>query len=312
MPAMHGSGAPDARMTRTGPHVAERTDRAAQQPALPYRGQSVALLTRHGKDAVIAPVLDAATGCRVVHVDGYDTDRLGTFTRDIPRAGTQLDAARTKARLGMQLSGMTVGLGSEGAFGSDPMTGLVPWNVEMVAWVDDRAGIEVVGTAHGAAMFAHLLTPDLTNARAFAAQWGFPGHGIVMRPAHRDDARIHRDVTSWDALDAGFMRMRAQASNGLVFLETDLRAHANPTRMDMIRRATVDLAARLGARCPACAAPGFWRVERVPGLPCADCGAPTGDPRADVIGCVRCPHRETRACAEPAAADPSRCDHCNP
>lgn len=299
-------------MTCTGPGVAECTDRAAQRSTLTYRNQAVALLTRHGKESVIAPVLDVATGCRVVLVDGYDTDRLGTFTRDIPRAGTQLDAARTKARLGMQLSGMTVGLGSEGAFGRDPVTGLVPWNVEMVAWVDDRAGIEVVGTAYGAANFAHLLTPDLAEARAFAAQWGFPGHGIVMRPAHRDDARIHRDVASQTALDTDFMRLRAQAANGLVFLETDLRAHANPTRMDMIRRGTVDLAARLGAYCPACAAPGFWRVERVAGLPCADCGTPTGDPRADVLGCVRCPHRETRARAESDTADPSRCDYCNP
>ena len=53
-----------------------------------YRGCSVALLTQHGKESVIAPVLDAALACRVRLVTGFDTDLLGTFTRDVARAGT--------------------------------------------------------------------------------------------------------------------------------------------------------------------------------------------------------------------------------
>ena len=64
-----------------------------------YAGQRVALLTQHGKERVIAPVLNAALGCSVERVDGFDTDTLGSFTLDIPRAGTQLKAARKKARL---------------------------------------------------------------------------------------------------------------------------------------------------------------------------------------------------------------------
>ena len=53
-----------------------------------YAGAEFALLTRHGKQRVIAPAREDALGCRVHHVDGYDTDLLGTFTRDIPRFGT--------------------------------------------------------------------------------------------------------------------------------------------------------------------------------------------------------------------------------
>ena len=108
--------------------------------AFSYKDQEVALLTQHGKERVIASVLDAAVGCRVKRVDGYDTDLLGTFTRDIPRAGTQLEAARTKARLGMKLSGLPLGLASEGAFGADPMIGLFPWNTEVLIWMDDMLG----------------------------------------------------------------------------------------------------------------------------------------------------------------------------
>jgi hypothetical protein len=277
-----------------------------------YKGQEVALLTQHGKERVIAPVLDAALGCRVRRVAGYDTDLLGTFTRDIPRAGTQREAARKKARLGMALAGLPIGLASEGAFGADPMIGMFPWNTEVLIWIDDLHGLEVVGTARGKANFAHLLTPDCAAAEAFARRWGFPEHQLVIRPEREDDPRIRKGNASRADLEAGFAWARRESAQGLVFLETDVRAHANPTRQENIRRAAEDLASRLCSLCPACGAPGFWRVERVPGLPCEDCGAPTEEARAEVLGCVRCAHRVTREYSEPETADPARCDYCNP
>jgi hypothetical protein len=91
-----------------------------------YSGRRVALLTQHGKERVIAPVLDAARDCRVEWVNGFDTDLLRTFTGDIPRTGSQLEAARRKARIGMELSGLPLGRASGGAFGPDPMAGLFP------------------------------------------------------------------------------------------------------------------------------------------------------------------------------------------
>jgi predicted nucleic acid-binding Zn-ribbon protein len=97
-----------------------------------------------------------------------------------------------------------------------------------------------------------------------------------------------------------------------VFLESDLRAHANPTRMEMIRQAAEDLVKKLLSPCPACGAPGFWLVERLSGLPCADCGAPTRETRAEVHGCLKCAHRETRERTDRQHADPGRCDYCNP
>ena len=95
-----------------------------------YRGSSVALLTQHGKEKVVAPLLAAAIGCDVVLVTGFDTDQLGTFTRDIPRSGTQIEAARKKARIGMGLASLPLGLASEGSFGPDPFTGMFSLNVE--------------------------------------------------------------------------------------------------------------------------------------------------------------------------------------
>ncbi|MBW8371180.1 MAG: hypothetical protein K0M66_09435 [Thiobacillus sp.] len=283
-----------------------------ERVAGPYSGRRIALLTQHGKERVIGPALAAALDCRVELAIGFDTDLLGTFTRDIPRAGSQFEAARKKARIGMELSGLPLGLASEGSFGPDPMAGMLPWNVELLVFIDDERGIEVTGMAQQLTRFAHLLTDDWEQAGQFARQAGFPEHHLVVRLQGQDDPRIEKGIATWAALEAAFLRARAQADNGQVFMENDLRAHAHPTRMDVIRLAAADLAAKLNSLCPACGTPGFQVMERLSGLPCADCGAPTREIRADIHGCLKCAHRETHARAGVEHADPGRCDYCNP
>lgn len=284
----------------------------AKSPASPYAGRHIALLTQHGKEDVIGAVLGPALGCKVERVGGYDTDLLGSFTREIPRAGTQIEAARRKARIGMERSGLPLGLASEGAFGPDPMVGMIPWNAEVLIFIDDEQGIEIVGIAQDRANHQHRLVAEWAEAVGFARQAGFPEHHLVLRPEGENDPRIHKGIADWGALQQAFAAARAQSASHRVFLENDLRAHANPTRMANIRRAAEDLLARLRSRCPSCGAPGYWLVERVAGLPCADCGAPTRETRAEVYGCVKCPHRDTRERDSPRYADPGRCDDCNP
>ena len=281
-------------------------------PSSVYAESRVALLTQHGKEGVIASVLDTALGCRVERVTGYDTDLLGTFTRDIPRAGMQLEAARKKARIGMQLSGLSLGLASEGSFDADPMVGMFPWNVEFLIFLDDERDLEVVGVAQGKANFSHLLTDDWAAVAAYAKQAGFPAHHLVLRPESENDPRMRKGIAAWVALEAAFAWALAASASGRVFVETDLRAHANPTRMDNIRLAAEDLVKKLRSLCPSCGTPGFWIVERVAGLPCEACGAPTRETRAEILGCLKCAHRETRERTDRQYADPGRCDYCNP
>lgn len=144
------------------------------------------MLTQHGKESVIAPVLDAALGCRVERVGGFDTDTLGTFTRNIPRAGSQIEAARRKARIGMELSGLPLGLASEGAFGPDPMACLLPWNVELLLFIDDERGIEVKGMAQQATRFArcaaHRVSGSWSGSPACLAQTAARPRGTCVRP----------------------------------------------------------------------------------------------------------------------------------
>jgi hypothetical protein len=277
-----------------------------------YRGERIALLTQHGKERVIAPVLNAVLGCWVERVAGYDTDLLGTFTREIPREGTQIEAARNKARLGMQLAKLTVGIASEGAFGPDPLMGMLPRNIELIIWIDEARELEIVGMAQGKANWAHRLVASWEDAECFARQVGFPEYHLVVRPEGENDPRIHKGIAAWSELKAIFTAALAQSANGEVFLETDFRAYANPMRMETIRLAAEDLARKLCSFCPACGFPGFGRVERIAGLPCEGCGAPTREIQAEVFGCLKCAHRVTYARTDIAYADAGCCDYCNP
>ncbi len=277
-----------------------------------YAGAQIALLTQHGKQRVIAPALEDALGCRLRHVDGYDTDLLGTFTRDIPRLGTQVEAARKKARIAMELTGLPFGLGSEGAFVPDPFIGMAPWNVEVIVFIDSLRNLEIAGIAQDRGNFRHLLTHEWPVLEAFARAAGFPHQQLVVRPRDEHDRRIRKGIHTWPDLEAALAWAAAAAENGLAFVETDGRAHANPARMANIGLAAEDLAARLASLCPACGTPGYWQVDRVAGLPCADCGAPTRETRAWIHGCLKCAHRETRPLSGPSHADPGRCDVCNP
>jgi len=277
-----------------------------------YEGRRVAFLTQHGKAQVVAPVLEPGLGCFIKNVTGFDTDQLGTFTRNVPRRGSQIDAARRKARKGMELSGLSLGLASEGSFGPDPFSGMFPWNVELLVWLDDNLGIEVVGMAQGAALSAHLQSGDWVEVEAFAARVDFPSHQLVLRPQSQDDLRIHKGIADAGRLRASFDECLAQSSNRQVFVETDLRAFANPSRMKYIEQAARDLLQRMQSCCPDCQTPGYWVSERLPGLPCSDCGLPTASYCDEVWRCPSCQYQSVKARKDRAVAEPSHCSHCNP
>jgi hypothetical protein len=276
-----------------------------------YRGERFALLTQHGKERVMAPLFADALDARLALAGGFDTDTLGTFTRDIERRGHQLDAARTKAQKGMELLGLPLGVASEGAFGSD-LLGLGQINVELVVLVDSVRRLEIVGRAQGPGHHAHGSVSSREALEAFARRAGFPTHGLVVRPDHEADLRLRKGLGDWESLWAAFDQALAQSQTSTVFVESDLRADRNPTRMKMIGRATEDLLERIRSECPRCGLPGFWVVERLAGLRCRDCHSPTRETRAERWGCVAAEHTELRDISVGRWADPSRCDTCNP
>lgn len=253
-----------------------------------YVGQRVALFTKHGKQAPLIDILKQCLGCQLEHVSEYDTDQLGTFIRDIARSGSQLEAARAKARIGMLLSGLPIGLASEGSFDPDPFAFMLPHNQELLIWIDDRLGIEVVATASGKTNFSHKTVKHWDDAEQFAESAGFPEHYLIVRPSNEHHPEFRKGLSNWDSLRDAVDWALASSPERQAFIETDMRAFANPTRMQNICLAAEKLMQKLQSLCPACGAPGFAKTEVIHGLSCENCDQPTEDAKADIHRCVRC------------------------
>jgi hypothetical protein len=277
-----------------------------------YQQQTVSFLTMHGKERVIAPVLAQALGCQVCRVDGFDTDSLGSFSREIPRLTSALDTCRRKAEIGMGLSHTALGLASEGSFNTDPWSGLLPWNVEILVFIDAHNGWEIVGTAQGPAHNQSFTASDWASMSALARQHGFPAHQLCLRPSTVHDPRVIKGIDSWGDLKLAFDTCLQRSDQGWVHAESELRAFGNPTRMAMIERAAHDLAQKISQDCPQCHSPGYQVVSHRSGLPCAACGLPTRMATHAVWRCAYCQHSHEAALAQSSHADPSRCDNCNP
>ena len=265
----------------------------------------LALLTQHGKALAIAPAFERA-GFALFTVDGFDTDSLGTFTGETERRGTQLDAATAKARKACELSGERYGLGSEGSFGPDPHVGIAPWNVELLVWWDavEARAVQAVEQG-GATNYAHCTVSSWQEAETFAAQVAFPSHGIIV--GHPDDAYFFKDSADALALQS---KVNEALALGPVWLETDMRAHRNPSRMAMIARCAERLADLLLKACPACARFGFGLESPIVGAVCTQCGQPTQALRAKRITCGVCHFSLTETIRD--TVPPSQCERCNP
>ena len=114
--------------------------------ARPYQHDDAVLVTMHGKERVVAPLLLRALGLRVRLTPGIDTDLFGTFSRDIERTGSQLDAARAKIAAAFEISpGERVAVASEGSFGPHPQIPFMPLAHESVVMKDRVSGLELIG-----------------------------------------------------------------------------------------------------------------------------------------------------------------------
>lgn len=281
-------------------------------PLLSYTGRAAVLATKHDKLPLLAPPL-AAVGLQVVAV-AVDTDRLGTFTGEIPRPGSPLDTAITKARLAMAATGSPLGLASEGSIGPHPATPLLTVDVELVVLVDDDRDIIVWATATGTDTMAtaQVVAQDHDPA-GLTGRFDLPHHAVIVRPNQGPVAPVFKGLRRPADIDAAVAACAGASPDQRARIETDLRAHHCPSRRPVIRLAAEHLATRLAARCPICTSPGWGPIDIVTGIPCDWCTTLVDDVRAEIDGCPACSHRAERATVGPdATADPGRCPRCNP
>ncbi|MFM7314316.1 MAG: DUF6671 family protein [Cyanobium sp.] len=289
----------------------------------PYRGARVALATRHGKERVIARALHHGLGADLLHLSQIDTDALGSFCGTVPRRGTAQQACLAKAELALEQGGTGLAIASEGSFGPHPAVPLLPVGIECMVFLDRARGLtlqeELLArrTNYGQRRVRSddlpggAPTPDLERWLQAA---GFPSHALIVRGVECPGVQLLlRGIRDRASLLEGLQRAIRGSADGCARLETDMRAHCNPTRMASIRQLSFQLVRRLATPCPRCRTPGWGVLATCSGLPCAWCGEPTALVRAELLGCVLCDHRMERPRRDGLLqADPGQCCHCNP
>lgn len=278
-----------------------------------YEGHTVVFATMHGKEKQAARLFKAGLGATVITPDYLNTDKLGTFSGEVERPADALKTVQKKCRLGLKRSGHKLGLASEGSFGPHPLIGFIPAGREILYFIDKINGFETYETdLFEQTNFAHQVLESVFDLKAFMKRALFPSHAIIIRPhVWANKTAVAKGVQDYEEAVKYFNRFKDQSEDGQVWVETDMRAHFNPSRRKSLVTLNKKLIKRLVTPCPACNAPGWGKVDIETGLPCNLCGLPTENVKADIWGCVKCKHKETTPRPE-QSIDPMFCGFCNP
>ena len=141
------------------------------KPLHPYAGYTAVLATMHGKEEAIREPFIDGLGLDIVTPNIIDTDVFGTFTGEIRRETGIKDTAIAKARLGMQLTGLPIGIASEGSFGPHPEIPMIPADIELMVLVDSQRDLILSQwLICEETNFAHIeidTTRDISSFKAF-------------------------------------------------------------------------------------------------------------------------------------------------
>ncbi|AKG24616.1 hypothetical protein IJ00_12885 [Calothrix sp. 336/3] len=277
-----------------------------------FHNRVAVLATMHRKEQVIAPIIEPQLGLNILVADKLDTDKFGTFTRDIARNGTQIEAARLKAAAALEITGATIAIASEGSFTPHPVIPYLPSNRELIVFIDKQHDLEIVGESFTTETnYHHLVVESYPQALKFAQKIGFPHHALIVMSQETQGNQIIKGITTEAELEIAVNSILA--STAKAHIETDMRAMYNPTRMKNIARATQDLVTKIKSCCPKCSTPGFAITERIAGLPCAACHTPTHLTLATVYECQKCGFTQEKLYPNGEEyADPGQCMYCNP
>ena len=280
----------------------------------PYTGACFVLTTKHHKSLAVAPAFERILKASVIEYV-VDTDLLGTFSGEVERVGSALECARKKCELGVKSAGADFALSSEGSFGRHPMAPFLPADKEILYFIDNRKRFSLHESIFSTdTNYKMTSVTFFDDAMLFAEQALFPSHALIVRPSRlEENGAIFKGIQNKADLQEAFIQCRKQSAEDGVWIETDMRANFNPTRMKTIEHLAEKMAKRLSSLCPRCEAPGWGMVGSKPGLPCEGCGMPTHEVKSDVYCCAKCGYKELHNFPKgKSKASMAQCAYCNP
>ncbi|MFM9027562.1 MAG: DUF6671 family protein [Bacteroidota bacterium] len=277
-----------------------------------FSGRTLLIATKHAKEKAISGILEMQFGVLCQATQDLDTDLLGTFTGEVERTFTPIETARRKCSMALESTGLDLAIASEGSFGAHPTYFFLPADEELLLLVDRKHDLEIVARVLSTdTNFNSSEISTLDELKDFATVAKFPSHALILRGGSAHASLIQKGITDWNDLSRKFVQL--VGTSGVVRVETDMRACFNPTRMEVIRKATLKLAEKLNSCCPGCELPGFSITEAMKGLPCIECGFPTRSIKSSVFRCDYCGYvSEMKFPDGKESEDPMYCDRCNP
>ncbi len=277
-----------------------------------FTGRRLLIATKHGKEAVIAPLLEKALWVTCFVDDSFDTDLLGTFTWEVERRWTPKATLKEKCLRAMKTNNSDLAIASEGSFGPHPFMPFVSADDEFVILIDTLNGIEI--TAREISISTNLSGKEIQTEEElleFAESALFPSHALILRKSPKDSKDIYKWITDRDELIKIFHHLLSK--NRSVYVETDMRAMHNPSRMLVIEKATENLIKKITSLCPHCQMPGFSVTDTTRWLKCSLCGSPTESTLSYIYECANCHFKKEEMYPhQKMTEDPMYCGYCNP
>jgi DNA-directed RNA polymerase subunit RPC12/RpoP len=277
-----------------------------------FNSRSAIIATKHNKEQVIKPLLENQLDVQCFVPADFDTDLLGTFTGEIERAEDPLSTVRKKCLMAMDKYEIDLGIASEGSFGPHPEYFFINSNIEIVIFIDQKNNLEIVSSEISTdTNFNGKEISTEKELRDFADKALFPSHGLILRDKIDSKKVIVKDIFDWSTLSLRFHEILEEF--GSVYVETDMRAMNNPSRMKVIEKAVTKLISKINSRCPNCEFPGFDIIDSIKGLPCSLCDSPTESVLSHIYQCLNCSQiSEKKFPKGKTSEDPMYCPYCNP
>ena len=278
----------------------------------PYFGKRALLTSKHRKLSLFQEAFGEKLNLRVDELP-LDTDLLGTFSGEVERAAPPLQTAIKKAELGLDATGLSIGLASEGSIGADP---LIPWiqsDYELAVFVDRERELIISESYKSNEIVAATITvrpgDDLSS---FLVKADFPHHGLIVRTFTKDLSKSHKGIHDFATLQEAIESIAKLSPTQQVVIESDFRAMHSPSRQRNIATVATRLATRVATQCPECNTPGWGRVDYLKGVECRECGDENPDAiKAELLGCSRCDYRAPGKFLR-ELLDAAQCAFCNP
>ncbi len=276
-----------------------------------FKNRQLVIATMHGKEKVIAPLLHEL-GVEIVLPQNLNTDSLGTFSGEIERENNPLETAKQKCLQAIQLTGCTLAIANEGSFGPHPQYYFLPADEEIIVLIDTQNNLEIkTSYTTTETNFAAKTCFNLNEVNEFAKQVFFPSHALIVTPAEKMFNPIFKGITTQEDLQKYCTQILEKHQQ--VFVQTDLRAMHNPTRMNAIEQATKQLLSIVNSTCSKCQTPGFTVTKTTAGLPCSFCGTPSSYSLYHVYTCSKCNFIEEKKYPNgKQTIEPMYCQVCNP